>query len=160
MKEIEIITAGLLDIDTIMEWRLEVLAEVFGADAVCHAGMEKLRQSNTDYYKENLSNGNHIACFARCDNEIVGCGGVCFQSELPSPDNLSGRCAYLMNIYVRPNWRGNKIGSAIVSWLIEEAKKRNVTKIYLEASQSGYELYRKIGFSDMKNMMIYNNIAQ
>lgn len=155
MNEMEIIQAGINDIETIIEWRMEVLADLFGADAVCRIGIDKLRQSNTLYYNEKLPNGNHIACFAQCNNKIVGCGGVCLQCELPSPDNPSGITAYLMNIYVRPNWGGNKIGRSIVRWLIEEARKRNVTKIYLETSEGGYKMYHAIGFEDMKDMMIY-----
>ena len=34
--------------------------------------------------------------------EIIGCGGICYQSELPSPENLSGINGYLMNIYTLP----------------------------------------------------------
>lgn len=157
MNEVEIYQAGIDDIDTITEWRMEVLAEVFGADAVCSIGMDRLRKANIAYYKESLSKGNHIACFARCGNDVIGCGGVCFQSELPSPDNPSGRCAYLMNIYVRKNLRGNKIWSIVVRWLIDEIMKRNVTKIYLETSKSGYKMYQALGFADMKDMMIYDN---
>ena len=37
--------------------------------------------------------------------EIIGCGGICCQSELPSPENLSGINGYLMNIYTLPGMR-------------------------------------------------------
>ena len=37
--------------------------------------------------------------------EIIGCGGICYQSELPSPENLSGINGYLMNIYTLPGMR-------------------------------------------------------
>lgn len=158
MNEVKIIRADISDLDAIINWRMEVLNEVFGTDAVCRVGLDSLRQANIDYYKENLSNGNHVTCFSNCDDEIIGCGGVCFQCELPSPDNPSGRCAYLMNIYVRPQYRGKGLGSKIVNWLIDEAKKRTVTKIYLETSQSGHKMYKSLGFVDMKDMMIYNNV--
>ena len=51
-----------------------------------------------------------LACFAYVGNEIVGCGGICLYQEMPSPDNPSGGCAYLMNIYTRPEFRGQGVG--------------------------------------------------
>ncbi len=37
---------------------------------------------------------------------------------MPSPDNPSGRCAYLMNIYVREGYRSEGAGKKIVRYLI------------------------------------------
>lgn len=37
------------------------------------------------------------------------------------PDNLGG-CAYLMNIYTCPEFRGHGAGREIVKWLIERGK--------------------------------------
>lgn len=160
MNDIKIIQADITDIDTIIKWRMEVLSEVFGADSVNNVGMEELQHASIEYYKKNLPKGNHIACFAQHDNEIVGCGGICFQCELPSPDNPSGKCAYLMNIYVRPKFRGRSIGSEIVRWLLQQAVGKSVTKIYLETSCCGRKMYENLGFVDMKDMMIYSKIQK
>lgn len=65
-----------------------------------------------------------------------------------------------MNIYVRPKFRGRSIGSEIVRWLIQQATDRNTTKIYLETSDSGRKMYEAIGFTDMKDMMIYSKIQK
>lgn len=102
---------------------------------------------------EELPQGGHIACFAYVGEEIVGCGGICLYHEMPSPDNLNGKCAYLMNIYTRPQFRGHGIGNRIVRWLVEQARQRHISKIYLETSDKGRPLYQTIGFADMKDMM-------
>lgn len=62
-------------------------------------------------------------------------------------------CAYLMNIYVVPMLRGKGIGRQIVTWLIAAAKARGITKIYLEASDAGKNLYTSMGFASMDGMM-------
>ena len=85
--------------------------------------------------------------------EIVGCGGICYQSEMPSPDNPMGTNGYLMNIYALPEKRGEGIGRKIVEYLIEDAKQRRTEKIYLESSGMARRLYHEIGFSDMKDYM-------
>ena len=87
---------------------MEVLHCVFSIPA--DADTAELRQQNIDYYRKALANDSHIACFAEEDGEIVGCGGLCLYDEMPSPDNPTGHCAYLMNIYVRPEHQGHGTG--------------------------------------------------
>lgn len=94
--------------------------------------------------------GRHIACQGE---DIIGCGGICLYQEMPSPDNFSGHCAYLMNIYTCPEFRGRGVGEMIVRWLVGQAVQRNITKIYLETSKPGRKLYEKTGFLDMPDMM-------
>lgn len=148
---IEIRKAELADIDMLMEWRMRVLHEVF--DIPDSQPMKELQQSNRLYYQSMLQAGGHIACFACIKNEIVGCGGICLYQEMPSPDNPSGQCAYLMNIYTCPASRGNGVGATVVEWLVGQAYVNNITKIYLETSKIGRTLYEKAGFVDLDDMM-------
>lgn len=143
--------ADIHDLDRLIEWRMEVLHEVFSIPKEQETG--ELEKANRNYYHTMLKNGGHIACFAYCKDEIVGCGGICIYREMPSPDNPSGCCAYLMNIYTRPQYRGQGIGKKVVSWLIQQAREKGITKIYLETSECGYSLYREMGFTDMHGYM-------
>ena len=43
----------------------------------------------------------------------------------------------------------------IVDRLIEEARKNECDKIYLETTSQGKSLYLSMGFSEMTGMMIY-----
>lgn len=144
--------ADMAEMELLLQWRMEVLHQVFaGASA---APWDALRAANERYYQEQLAAGTHIACFAEREGTILGCGGVCFQQEMPSPDNPSGQCAYLMNIYVRASYRGHGAGREIVTWLIRQARERGITKIYLETTAAGRRLYQGLGFADMADYMI------
>lgn len=134
MNKIEIIQATLSDLDELMAWRMEVLHDVF--DIPQNTDVSELRNANLEYYRRALPVGSHIACFAMYGGKKVGCRGICLQEEMPSPDNPSGKCAYLMNIYVRPAFRRLHIGTTIVDWLIDEARKKGAEKIYLETSEA------------------------
>lgn len=136
------------DIDEIMAWRREVIVHVFGENP-----SEALMVANLDYYRRNIPTGCHEAFVAEVDGEGAGCGAVCFSEELPSPDNPSGRCAYLMNIYVREKFRTHGVGHEIVRRLIETSRGRGCGKIYLETTAEGRRLYKSVGFKDMKDMM-------
>ena len=148
---IEIRKAGLADLELLMSWRMEVLHEVFSVPA--DQPLKKLEQENRRYYQRALPKEAHIACLVYADTRVIGCGGVCLYREMPSPDNPNGNCAYLMNIYVRPEFRGHGAGKKIVSWLIQQAKEKETTKIYLETSKRGRSLYEKMGFGDMCGYM-------
>ncbi|WP_277820860.1 GNAT family N-acetyltransferase [Dubosiella muris] len=145
MMEIRLVDVS--ELGTLMTWRMIVLREVF--DVPANDPMTALKAQNEAYYARHLADGSHIACFAVDEGEIVGCGGVCLYDEMPSPDNPNGRCAYLMNIYVLPSRRKKGTGRQIVSWLVEQAKKRDVQKIYLEASKPAIPLYESMGFEPM-----------
>ena len=149
--EVRIVKASIDDMELLMEWRMRVMHEVFSVPA--DDTMAKLEAQNRTYYQTSLPADGHIACFAYKGDTIVGCGGVCLYQEMPSPDNENGKCAYLMNIYTLPEYRRQGIGKCIVNWLISEAKQRGSTKIFLETSESGKSMYRKLGFSDMKEYM-------
>ncbi len=144
--------AELSDLDLLMQWRMEVLHEVFPSTE--YDFPDGLEEENRAYYQWALPAGKHIACFASVDGEIVGCGGMCLYQEMPSPDNPSGQCAYFMNIYCRPQWRRKGVGASVIRWLVDQARAQKITKIYLETSEAGRLFYEQHGFLEMPNMMI------
>ena len=151
--ETEIRKAELSDLELLMEWRMRVLAEVFADDE--NKNSETVRENNNAYYREHLADNSHTACFAfeAGTERIIGCGGICYQKEMPSPDNLTGTNGYLMNIYTLPEVRSEGIGRRIVEYLISDAKERGTEKIFLESSGVAKKLYHEIGFADMEDYM-------
>jgi len=151
--EIEIIKAGPEDLSLLMEWRMRVLREVFSIPE--DADTAQLEQANRQYYDRHLRENSHTACFAAVKDtgKIIGCGGICYQWEMPSPDNSNGSCGYLMNIYTLPEYRKSGVGREVVRFLIQDAKCRGVEKIYLESSEPGKRLYQELGFSEMQGYM-------
>lgn len=136
------------DLERLMAWRREVIEHVFGEKPD-----GQLLEANSEYYRSHIADGTHCAVTATADGVEIGCGGVCFSDELPSPDNPTGRCAYLMNIYVREKYRSHGAGHEIVKHLIEKARERNCGKIYLETTDDGRPVYASLGFKDMEGMM-------
>lgn len=149
MTEIQLHT--LTDIDQLISWRMEVLHCVF-ADAM-RPDWEALEAANRQYYRRQLSTDGNLTIVATVDGMDAGCGALCLYEEMPSPDNPSGLCAYLMSIYVREQFRRRGVGHAIVSRLVSEAQRRHAGKIYLETSKMGRPLYLQSGFTPMEGMM-------
>ncbi|MCM1037239.1 MAG: GNAT family N-acetyltransferase [Bacteroides sp.] len=139
-------------IPTLMYWRGEVLEHVFGQKPD-----KRLLVANRRYYTAHIADASHVAFVATLDGKDAGCGAICLSEELPSPDNPSGRCAYLMNIYVREGFRGMGIAHRIVTRLVDEARSRGCDKIYLESTRDGRHVYESLGFRDMPDMMKYQD---
>lgn len=137
-------------IPSLMHWREEVIRNVFGQNPD-----KRLLVANRQYYRKHITDGTHVAFVAAVDGEDAGCGAICLTDELPSPDNPSGHCAYLMNIYVREAFRKHGVAHHIVFRLLDEAAKRGCGKIYLETTEDGRPVYTSLGFRDMPDMMKY-----
>ncbi len=140
------------ELDELVAWRMEVLRCVFELPE--DADVSALREENLRYYREELPRGGHVAAFAELGGERVGCAALCLQREMPSPDNPDGRCAYLMNVYVRPAHRGRGVARALVSRLVSWARERGIPKVYLETTPAARPLYESLGFRDMPDYMI------
>lgn len=151
MGSVIIRRAGIEDLEVLLQWRMEVLQTVF---ALPGKPSEELQKANLDYYQKALADGGHFAVFAEGNGNIVGCGGVCFYQEMPSPDNPSGWCGYLMNIYTRAAVRGQGIGTKIVRALLDETARRGIHKVYLETTDQARSLYERIGFTEMKGYLM------
>lgn len=141
----------MTDLTALMAWRLEVLREVFGTEPSA-----AVLRANESYYRRHSADGSHVALVAATETDgDVACGALCLHDELPSPDNPGGRCAYLMNVYVRPAFRHRGVGRELVDRLVGEACRLGCGKIYLETTAAGRALYAACGFGEMKDMMLY-----
>lgn len=139
------------DIDVLTWTRIEVLRAVNKlADDVDMAWIEKISR---DYYTECFQNDSHAAYLVFNANRFVGCGGINFYSVMPTYHNPSGKRAYIMNIYVRPEYRRKGIAEKMVDLLVQEARNRNISQISLTATSMGQPVYEHYGFSLMKNEM-------
>ena len=137
-------------IDELMAWRGEVIQNVFAC------GMDgELAEANRKYFEEHVPDGSHLALVYSDGENDCGCGAACFTDEMPSPDNISGKCAYIMNIYVRQAFRNRGIAHSLVCGLIDEAKARGCGKIYLETTPQARQVYLTSGFRDMPDLMKY-----
>ena len=59
-----------------------------------------------------------------------------------------------MNVYTMKEWQRRGIAKEMCSMLIEEAWKRGVTEISLDATKEGRPLYYGLGFIDSDECMV------
>ena len=116
---------------------------------------EEMARHTLDFFQEGIQNGTFIAFLAEVGETIVGTSGMVFYRVPPTYQNIYGKSAYLMNMYTLPEYRKQGIGTNLLQCIMDEAQKRGVVKITLNASAMGKPLYEKYGFTDLKNEMVF-----
>ncbi|MDO5337902.1 MAG: GNAT family N-acetyltransferase [Eubacteriales bacterium] len=143
--------AGLNDIELLVKTRIEVLG------AANHLGdeadMSVVEYQSREYYKEALTAGTHIAYLVFDEKRFIGTGGISFFRVMPTYHNPTGWKAYIMNMYTKSDYRRKGIAYHTLEILVEEAKKRDVKHISLEATDMGRPLYERYGFTKMDHEM-------
>lgn len=139
------------DLELLVDTRITVLRAANRLDD--SADMTEVRQSSRDYYRDALTDGSHVAYLVLDGDRVIGTGGVSFFRVMPTYHNPSGRKAYIMNMYTDPDYRRRGIAMHTLDLLVEEAQKRGITAISLEATAMGRELYERFGFVAMQNEM-------
>lgn len=85
---------------------------------------------------------------ALCDNELAGCIGL---------RKLDNDNCEMKRLYVKPEFRGKKIGNILVTKIIEDAKIIGYKHILLDTFpflETAIKLYKSLGFYEIES---YNN---
>lgn len=143
--------AGLNDIELLVKTRIEVLRAANHLDD--ETDMSVVEYQSQEYYKEALMAEAHIAYLVFDGKRFIGTGGISFFRVMPTYHNPTGWKAYIMNMYTKSDYRRKGIAYHTLEILVEEAKKRDVKHISLEATDMGRPLYERYGFTKMDNEM-------
>ncbi|MBQ7767047.1 MAG: GNAT family N-acetyltransferase [Lachnospiraceae bacterium] len=143
--------ATLADLEILTETRIEVLraANQLGSDA----DMTEVKKQSLEYYQNALKNDTHLAYLIFDDETFVGAGGISYYRVMPTYHNPTGKKAYIMNMYTKPDYRRQGIAFKTLDLLVADAKARGITAISLEATDMGRTLYSKYGFVKMNDEM-------
>lgn len=108
------------------------------------------------YFNDKLADHSLVEWIAEEDNQIIATGAIAFIDFPPTYTNKTGRKGYITNMYTDPNYRGKGIATGMLDRLVNEAKERNIHKLWLGASKLGRPVYKKYGFQDTDRGMELN----
>lgn len=143
--------ATIDDLNILTKTRIKVLRAANGLDD--NTDMSRVEKESRAYYKNALANDLHTAYLVFDGEVFIGAGGISYYTVMPTFHNPTGRKAYIMNMYTRPDYRRIGIATKTLDLLIQDAKKRDVTSISLEATDMGRKLYERYGFISMSSEM-------
>jgi ribosomal protein S18 acetylase RimI-like enzyme len=83
--------------------------------------------------------------------DIVGGVAISYSTRLPDNRNLTGKCAYIMNMYVEEDFRKMGIATQLMKEALRVCEEKGVGKVALHATDLGERVYTKLGFEISDN---------
>ena len=143
--------ATIYDLELLIKTRIEVLRAANNLDDT--VDMSKVETESRAYYENALTNDLHTAYLVFDGDIFIGAGGISYYTVMPTFHNPTGKKAYIMNMYTRPDHRRMGIATRTLELLIQDAKRHGITSISLEATDMGRKLYERNGFVSMTSEM-------
>lgn len=145
--------ANLQDMDELVQCRIDLLFEAGNIEAENNNEMFNSRLEA--YLRDNL--GTRFLCWvAEKDNKIVAISGLNVFEKPPTFSNLSGLEGYIMNMYVKKEFRGQGIATNLMNTILEYLREIGVKQVKLIATDQGRAVYERLGFSGYTDGMKLN----
>lgn len=141
----EIRKASLNDMTELINLRIDCLRAM---DGLTDEQEAEIRVKLEPYYRQHINHDLIIAIAETAQNTIVSIAFLVLSDFPPKPSVITGRIGTLLNVYTCPEHRSSGIATKAVRFLIEEAKRLNVSSIELSATPEGKPLYEKLNFKE------------
>lgn len=138
--------ATINDIPNLIELRIAYLLEDYGK--ISENKLAAIANNLHIYFQEHL-NKDLLVFVCRDENKIVSCCFLCITEKPSNPTFINGKTGTVLNVYTKPEYRKNGIARNLLEMLIAESKKAGLDFVELKATDSGYNLYKSIGFEDV-----------
>lgn len=132
------------DIPQLVKLRMQLFAEVGEIESL--ASSPALRDATEAFFAHAIANGSSKSWLADADGTVVATGTLAVFCRPPYPGNISGREAYLLNMYTMPAYRRKGLATQLLNLITEYAKSQDFGKVWLHASPEGRPLYERFGF--------------
>ena len=147
------------DIAGVTQLRIEYLRETYGG--LKPSDESKIRESNIIYLKNALNRSCFIA-FAEENRRIYSCAYLTIIEKAANLRYMSGQYGELYGVFTIPEHRNRGTAAKLVKLLVAKGQELQLPFIQLDASSSGYKLYKNIGFQDTESDYVgmkyfYNN---
>lgn len=112
--------------------------------------VKRMRKQLPDYFERKL--GNELIAFVARSNEKIISAAYLQIIEMPANVMLlNGLYGEVLSVYTEPEYRGKGICTQLIKNLLEYGKKAGLGRVDLSATDEGYPVYKKVGFTDKKS---------
>lgn len=108
--------------------------------------VQAIAVSSLAWLRRTLASGAYFCLLLEYGGQAVAGAGVQWQDFQSSPKSPSSVRAYLDNVYVIPEQRGQGLAARLIQALLAECQARGVELVSLHASDAGRATYTKLGF--------------
>ena len=111
----------------------------------------------TKYLKNLIAQDRFIGYLGYLDSTPVCVAGLLLYELPPLMHRLQRKVGHVLNFYTEPEYRRKGYGKALMQFIIDDAKNRDINVLVLNATKVGEPLYRYFGFkeSDAVALQLY-----
>lgn len=146
ISKIKMRQIGTDEVDVLTSYRMAYLEEMQEAKDAHYRDL--LQAELSDYFDKAINENRVFAFLAEQDDQPLSFGAMVLKKipgDFNQPIYLEGD---ILNMYTVPFARQKGISAMILQELLNEARKRGVSKVSLHTTKDGEKLYRKFGFSE------------
>lgn len=133
---------------------LDMMEVFYASDALLvHPDMGTLKRTLTDA----IEAGPYLEGFVFSGGEKLAGYGMVAKSY---STEMGGRCVWIEDIYIRPEFRGQGLGTAFLSF-VEDRYKGWAVRLRLEAeeeNEKAMKVYRKAGFENLGYIQLVKTV--
>jgi GNAT superfamily N-acetyltransferase len=144
--------ATLADIPEILRQRRAMYQDMGSRDEDL---LNQMTESSATFLREAIPSGFLHAWLAENREGRSAGGGVVITTPwLSRPHSLLARQAFILNVYVFPEFRRRGIARALMQTTIDWCRKEGFSYVSLHASADGRPLYESMGFEPTSEMRL------
>jgi len=119
------------------------------------AVLDRMSRAFEPWVRERLTDGRYLGWIVEDDGRVAGSAGMLLVDWPPHPFHPdTSQRAYLLNVFVEPEFRRQGLAHRLIEQCVAEAKRRGVRVVTLHASDAGRPVYEKLGFHSTSEMML------
>lgn len=120
------------------------------------ARLKEVADKFVPWVRERLIDGRYVGWLTEDDGRVVAGAGVLFMDFPPHWMDPEPVRAYLLNVYVDPEFRGRGLARALLEMAVSDARRRGIKVVSLHASTFGRPLYDRNGFKSTNEMILWS----
>lgn len=115
--------------------------------------LDRMADAHTPWVARMIEDGKYIGWLTETDGKVVAGAGLLLLDWPPHPlDPVSTQRGYLLDVYVDPAHRRQKLASHLIEMALAEARRRRIRVVSLHSTAEGRPLYVANGFRPTNEM--------
>ncbi len=145
MSDLIFDTANKSDIPELVRLRIAYIEDDYGF--VTEEGRRAMEEQLPDYFERRL--GRELNIFvARAEGRLVAAAHLLIIEKPANPNMPNGLIGEVYSVFTEKEYRGRGICTQLMKDLVDFARAKKLSFVDLKATDEGYPVYKKVGFTD------------
>ena len=139
------------EIDLLVDLRIKFVKDIHPEYTINK--INELTVATKKYINEQYNKNMYVGFIGEVESEIVCTTALLIYDYPPLYSQEYRKIGHVLNFFTDKKYRRKGFGIKMMDFVKEYSKHNNIYKLDLSATEDGYELYKKCGYSDSERNM-------